>query len=192
MIQTKEILTILILALISGCLNHDSFVEKDKLFSNNFKIIITNSNDEDYNVYIPIPLVNNTSSLLGNKDLLITHGTGKFNIQDSEKGLVLNISGNSSLTIELTDLGKEKLINNINRSIYLSTLIDEDKDNFYLDEIGRVQYWLYLYSQHFNKINIYYYFDYSNNYYYYETEINQSMSYGWNKSFGTVNIITSD
>jgi hypothetical protein len=95
------IISLLFMISISGCINSNT--NDEEYYEVLYEIKIELINSSDYFIFLPLPItapnvVNETSKIIN--DLSFQKGNGKFVIEDSKYGFVLNVSSSESITLK--------------------------------------------------------------------------------------------
>jgi hypothetical protein len=139
---------------VSGCFEDEKEKKSNNDLSYEFLIIIESENDGEYNLIVPIPINQNGSESQINDYLEIIKGKGTFNIVITKYGYALNITSDSSISLQ--SKGNNKLdieLEHEKPKTQLSLLYDEN-NNSIMDEYDDVKYWFYLNSTNNKSLNV--------------------------------------
>jgi hypothetical protein len=192
------IMIFVILMMMSGCIINDgensdinNYNERCK-YEYNLKIQCNSSN---YSINVPLPVFSDDNGYINispiNDKLEVLKGKAYFRNEKTLFGPSLKING--SYNIEVGYFGDELdkfFINNDYTALFLSMVNDRDKDGFYNDDYGNVQYQIYCHQNITMNIIIEFHYRYEGEpglYSSCDIYIVGKILQGWNKINGTIN-----
>ena len=149
--MTSSIVILIIISLSSGCINsnddNDNNSQKDVIFNYDIKVDV--ENNEDFFIYCPIIIKENgdKSDIMDNHK--IKNGNVEYQLENSLKGQILNISSDDDLWISFSTSKKLDFYPSENRSHHPFSLMDYNlwskmESDISSSELGTV--WIFLSS----------------------------------------------